>query len=89
MFLRYSAEFRVVWVLCVISGFRHEADETCAVLGYCTASSGGYLPTFRDSLSVRTYYYSLRNNPEERFSHQGTSLAPPPPKKKWASAVLY
>jgi len=34
------------------SGFRLEADETCALLGYYTASSGNLLPTFQFSLSV-------------------------------------
>lgn len=29
-------------MLCMISGFRHEDDENCAFLGYCTASSGNY-----------------------------------------------
>ena len=33
---------------CVISGFRREVDENCADLGYYAASSGNFLPTFRD-----------------------------------------
>jgi hypothetical protein len=37
---------------CVISGFRHEVDENCALLGYYAASSGNFLPMFRDNLSV-------------------------------------
>jgi hypothetical protein len=36
----------------VISGFRREAAENCALLGYHAASSGNLLPTFRDNLSV-------------------------------------
>ena len=36
----------------VISGFRHEVEENCAVLGYYGASSGNFLPMFRDNLSV-------------------------------------
>jgi len=35
----------------VISGFRRDADGDC-VLGYCAASSGKFLPTFQDNLSV-------------------------------------
>jgi len=35
-----------------IAGFRREADENCAVLGYYAASSGNLLPTFRDNLSI-------------------------------------
>jgi len=36
----------------VISGFRREVDEKCALLGCYLASSGKFLPTFRDHLSV-------------------------------------
>ena len=36
----------------VISGFRREADEICALVGYYAASGGNSLPTFRDNLSV-------------------------------------
>ena len=46
------------------SGFRLEVDEYCSLLGFYTASNGHFLPTFRDNLSVRNYYYSLPNNPE-------------------------
>jgi hypothetical protein len=35
-------------LICEISGFRHEADENCALLGYYTAYSGNSLPTFRE-----------------------------------------
>jgi hypothetical protein len=40
----------------VISGFRREVrvDENCALLGYCTAITGNFLPTFRDNLSGPT-----------------------------------
>ena len=36
----------------VISGFRREVDENCAILGSYAASSGNFLPKFRDTLSV-------------------------------------
>ena len=36
----------------MISGFRREVDENCALLGYYAARSVNYLPTFRDNLSV-------------------------------------
>jgi hypothetical protein len=36
----------------VISGFRREVDENCALLGYYAASSGNFLLTFRDNLLV-------------------------------------
>ena len=35
----------------MISGFRREVGKNCALLGYCAASSGNSLPTFRDNLS--------------------------------------
>jgi len=37
---------------CMILGFRHEADENRALLEYYAASSGNFLPTFRDDLPV-------------------------------------
>ena len=37
---------------CEISGFRREAEENCALLGYYAACSGKFLPTFRDNLPV-------------------------------------
>jgi len=38
-------------VQCVISGFRHELDKTCAFLLRYAACGGNSLPTFRDNLS--------------------------------------
>jgi hypothetical protein len=37
---------------CVIWGFRRDVYEICAVLGYYTALSGSYVPTFLDNLLV-------------------------------------
>jgi hypothetical protein len=36
----------------VISGFRRDVDEICALLGCYAASSGNPLPTSRDNVSV-------------------------------------
>jgi len=36
----------------VTAAFRREADDNCALLGYYAASTGNFLPTFRDNLSV-------------------------------------
>jgi hypothetical protein len=36
----------------VISGFRRDVDEICALVGYYAAPSGCSVPTFRDNLSV-------------------------------------
>jgi hypothetical protein len=33
----------------VISGFRCEVEENCAILGHYAASGGNFLPTFRDN----------------------------------------
>jgi hypothetical protein len=64
--LRFSTFFKMALPHCTISDFRREVDENCALLGYYSASSGNFLPTFfsRDNLSVRNYHHSLRNNPE-------------------------
>jgi hypothetical protein len=36
----------------MISGFRRDADEVCALLEYYAAFSDSSVPTFRDNLSV-------------------------------------
>jgi hypothetical protein len=36
----------------LIAGFRRETDENCALLGYYAASSGNFLTTLRDNLTV-------------------------------------
>jgi hypothetical protein len=57
-----SEEFRwsEIGDCCVFAGFRCEVAENCALLGYYAASSGNFLPTFRDNLSVPS---SKVNNP--------------------------
>jgi len=35
-----------------MSGFRRQVDENCVLLGYYAASSGDFVPTFRDNLSI-------------------------------------
>jgi len=61
----------------MISDFRYKVYEKCVVLGYYAArSSGNFLQTFRDNLSVpssrakspNNYHYSLHNNTEESSS---------------------
>ena len=39
-------------IVCMISGFRHEAAENCALLGYHAVGSGNFLPTFQGNISV-------------------------------------
>jgi len=36
----------------VTADFHREVAEICALLGYYAATSGNFLPTFRDNLSV-------------------------------------
>ena len=52
----------------VIADFRPEGDESCAVLGYYVASSGNYLPTFRDNLSAQSW--RLKNTRRSLFVSQ-------------------
>jgi len=35
-----------------ISDFRREVDENCSLQGYCAASIGNFLQTFREKLSI-------------------------------------
>ena len=50
--------FQNIWICCIfewftlISGFRRDVDEICALVGYYAASCGNCLPTFRDKVSV-------------------------------------
>ena len=48
-------------LFCVISVFRRQVEENCSRLGFYAASSGNFLPTFRDSLSF----------PSSRVKHLG------------------
>jgi hypothetical protein len=41
-------------ISCVTSSFRSEAAENCALLCCYARSSGNFLPTFRDNISVRS-----------------------------------
>ena len=38
-----------------VFGFRHEVDENCSLRGYYASSSGNFLPTFRNNLSVPSF----------------------------------
>ena len=46
--LQYTPVGGQYWNMCVISGFRREVDENWALLGRYAASSGNFLPTFRE-----------------------------------------
>jgi hypothetical protein len=45
---------RNLYIVCLISGFRCDADENCILLGCCTASNGNSLPVFQDNLCVQS-----------------------------------
>ena len=47
-----SSPNRATRFIFMISGFRRQVDKNCALLGSYAASSGNFLPTFRDNLSV-------------------------------------
>jgi hypothetical protein len=55
-----TAEDFEVW--CVISGFRREVGESCALLSSYAASSGNSLQTFRDDLSVPSSSSHLKSH---------------------------
>jgi len=38
--------------LCVIPGFSREVHKNCALQRYCAASSGNFLPTFRNKMEA-------------------------------------
>jgi len=45
----------------VISGFRREVDDNCALLGYYVASSGDSLSTFRRHIPFKVMQTSYKN----------------------------
>ena len=57
--MRNYVTFYVHCLPCVISGFRHEADVNCALLGCYAASRGYILLIFRDNLSVQSLKVTL------------------------------
>ena len=48
--------------LCMLSGFRHEVDEKCAPLGYCTMSTGNFLPSLFGFLTPKDGTNRLSQN---------------------------
>ena len=53
----------------MISCFCCKVDEIFALLGYYTVYSGNSIPVGCPKTLVRNYYYTLRNTPDERRSH--------------------
>jgi len=54
LLLQPQSYIAILLLICVISGFRLIGDDNCALLGCYAASSGNYLPTFRDNLPVQS-----------------------------------
>jgi hypothetical protein len=52
VYLRITVSVDVYRLFLVISGFRREVDENCALLGYYAARSGHFLLTLYGNLSV-------------------------------------
>jgi hypothetical protein len=55
----------------VISGFRPDVGEICALLRYYSASSGNPLPTFRDNVSgpsLRVKESKQKRKPAKRYA---------------------
>jgi hypothetical protein len=70
---------RSTFLLTLISGFRPDVDEICALLGYYAASCGNIFidvsgqcmgPLRCPETSVNNYYTTPRNIQEERRSHK-------------------
>jgi hypothetical protein len=66
-------------LLYVISGFRHDADEIRALLGYNAALSGNPLLMFRDNISV----------PSSRIKNMGLIRCPEMSVKDYHSMLRY
>ena len=60
--------------LCMISGFRREVDEICALLGYYVECSGNFLPTFRDNLSFPSS--TVKNSKRKAFDSWPFKMGP-------------
>ena len=65
---KYSRQDLKLKYLCVISCFRRELDESCALLGHYAVSGGCLLPTFWDSLSDPIFRGSSFEDGTDRLS---------------------
>jgi len=55
------------------AAFSRKVDENSAILGHYTASSGNFLPTFRDNLSVPSSGFM---NPKDWTLKMGPKVVP-------------
>ena len=72
----YLLPLVVFFFTCVISGFRREAVENRALLGYCAASSDNLLPTFRDEFRSQFQGSSIPEDGADRFFHNVSNKLP-------------
>jgi hypothetical protein len=59
---------------CMISGFRSEVGENCALLGYYAASIGNSLPMFKDNLSFLLLGFLTLETGTETWSRNVAAL---------------
>ena len=57
----------------LISGFRRELADSCALLGYYAANSGNFLSTFRENLSLLSSGFQ---NPQESKDSLSLRMGP-------------
>jgi hypothetical protein len=71
---QHNVKILIGYFKCMISGFRREVDENCALLGCYAVSSGKFLPTFRNNLSVPSSGFK---NQKQFLKHEdGTVVCP-------------
>jgi hypothetical protein len=63
-----STSIRIQHSWLMISGFRRDVDETCALLGYYAASCGNCLLTFRENVSVPSSRVKSPRRPQVPFT---------------------
>jgi hypothetical protein len=60
--------------LSMISGFRREVDENCALLGYYATNSGNFLPRYRDKLIIISPISGAKDPKESLFKEPTKEL---------------
>jgi len=61
-------------ISCVISGFRRQIDENCALLSYYAACSGNFLSAFWENLSVPSNSWRLKMGLDRFYRNVGKKL---------------
>ena len=58
----------------MISSFRRDVDEICALLGYYATYSGNSVPKFRENLSFPQDFLTLEDRNDRLSRNVGTEL---------------